>query len=137
MEVTVSGCTSGARHWFTVYGAVRMRSPVCGRCGAPNPRPLSDDDWDALAAYVDSGGKLNPRTRAALAEHDGTSGLARTTCPGGFDYAGHVCDTEPACPPGYPRLTETGWQQAPPPDPGPVPRLDGDNIVFNWHNRRP
>jgi hypothetical protein len=35
----------------------------------------------------------------------------RRTCPGGFDYAGHVCDD--ACGPGYPRLTEDGWQLTP------------------------
>lgn len=33
----------------------------------------------------------------------------RTTCPGGFDYAGHVCDERPGCPDGYPRLTAAGW----------------------------
>jgi hypothetical protein len=33
----------------------------------------------------------------------------RRTCPGGYDYAGHDCDAQPACPPGYPRLTALGW----------------------------
>lgn len=43
-------CSTGWRHWFTVYGAVGMRAPVCQRCGAPNPRPLSEAeqrDYDA------------------------------------------------------------------------------------------
>jgi hypothetical protein len=33
-----------SRHWFTVYGIVGLRSPVCRRCGAPNPRPLTPDE---------------------------------------------------------------------------------------------
>lgn len=36
----------------------------------------------------------------------------RTTCPGGYDFAGHVCDNSD-CPPGYPRLTSTGWELSP------------------------
>jgi hypothetical protein len=40
---------------------------------------------------------------------DNDEDAPRTTCPGGYDYAGHVCDAS-GCPDGYPRLTESGWQ---------------------------
>lgn len=32
------------RHWFTYYGFPGSSSPVCLRCGAPNPRYRRDDD---------------------------------------------------------------------------------------------
>jgi hypothetical protein len=31
-----------AIHWFTYYGWVGSSSPVCVRCGAPNPRYDAD-----------------------------------------------------------------------------------------------
>jgi hypothetical protein len=34
----------GTRHWFSVYGAPGLRSPVCRRCGAPNPRRLNESE---------------------------------------------------------------------------------------------
>ena len=37
-----------SRHWFSFYGCPGYRSPVCVRCGAPNPRPLSQAEWDEL-----------------------------------------------------------------------------------------
>lgn len=36
--------TCGNRHWFTYYGQVGSSSPVCRRCGAPNPAYRPDDD---------------------------------------------------------------------------------------------
>lgn len=26
------------RHWFTIYGRVRIAAPFCQRCGVPNPK---------------------------------------------------------------------------------------------------
>jgi hypothetical protein len=47
-------CTGGARHWFTVVGAVGLRSPVCRRCGAPNPR-ITEDELAEYRAMVERG----------------------------------------------------------------------------------
>ena len=32
------------RHWFAYWGYVGSSSPVCVRCGAPNPNYRPDDD---------------------------------------------------------------------------------------------
>ena len=48
-----SRCPGNARHWFAIPGYVGYRSPVCVRCGAPNPRPLSATerrDYDDVMA---------------------------------------------------------------------------------------
>jgi hypothetical protein len=37
-------CGYHSRHWFTVYGNPGLRSPVCRRCGKPNPKPLTDSE---------------------------------------------------------------------------------------------
>lgn len=58
----------------------------------------------------------------------------RRTCPGGFDYAGHVCD-DSGCPEGYPRLTATGWQAYAPVD--QVPRLESDTLIYDRRYKRP
>jgi hypothetical protein len=42
-------CPGHARHWFAPYGHPGLRLPKCIRCGAPNPRPLTTDDWQELA----------------------------------------------------------------------------------------
>lgn len=34
-------CPGHGRHWFSLWGAVGVRTPTCQRCGAPNPRPLT------------------------------------------------------------------------------------------------
>lgn len=49
-------CAGRARHWFTIWGTVGLRSPVCTACGAPNPRPLSDDEWAALISCREARG---------------------------------------------------------------------------------
>jgi hypothetical protein len=36
------------RHWYTLYGHPGLRSPLCVRCAHPNPRPLSDAEWNEL-----------------------------------------------------------------------------------------
>lgn len=41
-------CRGHSRHWFSVYGMPGLRSPVCRRCGEPNPRPLDESE---LASY--------------------------------------------------------------------------------------
>jgi len=43
-------CPGHMRHWFAPHGIPYVRSPRCVRCGAPNPRPLSDEELDELAA---------------------------------------------------------------------------------------
>jgi hypothetical protein len=40
----MSRCPVQARHWFAYYGYVGSSSPVCVRCGAPNPNYRPDDD---------------------------------------------------------------------------------------------
>jgi hypothetical protein len=59
-----ANCTGGGgvRHWFTLHGHVGVRAPVCQRCGAPNPRPLTDAE---LAEYRACGGRRGlPADRA-------------------------------------------------------------------------
>lgn len=48
----MSRCPGHGRHWYTVHGAVGLRSPVCVRCGDPNPRPLSEDEWAELTGFA-------------------------------------------------------------------------------------
>ena len=48
----MTNCPGHARHWFTVRGHVGLRSPKCVRCGAPNPRQLTTDDWRGLLDYA-------------------------------------------------------------------------------------
>jgi hypothetical protein len=62
----MSGCKYGRRHWFSVYGAPGLRTPVCVRCEAPNPRPLSDDEWVALTDFRTMGGSVGLFTKIAL-----------------------------------------------------------------------
>lgn len=51
MLLAASRCPGHQRHWFSVHGQAYLRSPVCVRCGAPNPRPLSDEDLDELVRF--------------------------------------------------------------------------------------
>jgi hypothetical protein len=46
----VSRCAGHSRHWFAPYGVPGVRLPKCIRCGAPNPRPLTTDDWGYLVS---------------------------------------------------------------------------------------
>lgn len=43
MSWTPAGRRCGI-HWFAYYGVVGSSSPICVRCGAPNPRYRPDDD---------------------------------------------------------------------------------------------
>jgi len=59
----VSRCHGHLRHWFSVdarlAGGIGLRSPVCVRCGAPNPTPLTTDDWQQIAeVYPEKYGEL-------------------------------------------------------------------------------
>ena len=46
-----SRCPGHGRHWYTVHGAVGLRSDRCERCGEPNPRPLTEAQRRELTAY--------------------------------------------------------------------------------------
>lgn len=46
-----------ARHWFAPPRQVGLRSPVCIRCGAPNPRPLNEREQEEWAYYLTSVGE--------------------------------------------------------------------------------
>jgi hypothetical protein len=37
-------CKTGGRHWYAYYGWVGSSSPVCVRCGEPNPNYRREDD---------------------------------------------------------------------------------------------
>lgn len=58
-------CAGHQRHWFTIgarkAGHTGLRSPVCVRCGAPNPLDLTTDDWLEL-------GELFPERYGEIAE---------------------------------------------------------------------
>jgi hypothetical protein len=45
------------RCWYSIPANVGLRSPVCVRCGNPNPRPLSDDQWADLLWYREVRGR--------------------------------------------------------------------------------
>lgn len=49
------GCS--ARHWFAPPRHVGLRSPVCVRCGAPNPRPLTEQEREEWAYFLTSLGE--------------------------------------------------------------------------------
>jgi hypothetical protein len=61
-------CTGGARHWFSLAGLTGVRTPVCVRCGEPNPRKLSDAEWADLA-YWRGHRYLSKPVEIALREH--------------------------------------------------------------------
>jgi hypothetical protein len=45
-QMKMSPCPGRARHWRILPGTIGGRSPVCIYCGSPNPRPLTEDEWD-------------------------------------------------------------------------------------------
>lgn len=47
-------CPGYMRHWFAVHQAVGMRSPYCVRCGAENPRPLTDEERAEFIYWMES-----------------------------------------------------------------------------------
>jgi hypothetical protein len=63
----MSGCPGTVRHQFTVRGHPGLRSPVCGSCGAPNPRRLSGPEWaELVAAYQDDRGMASRALARAI-----------------------------------------------------------------------
>jgi hypothetical protein len=74
-------CPGGSRHWYSFHGQAGFRSPVCVRlhCGHPNPRPLTDNDWDILLAYRE----LRGRPYSAAIEAAISAELARRAALGG------------------------------------------------------
>jgi hypothetical protein len=50
MRAAPNECKGRMGHWYSVYGEVGLRSPVCVRCGAPNPR-FSDAEQKAWDKY--------------------------------------------------------------------------------------
>ena len=79
--------------------------PLPGLCNATDGFSVCTEDpgHERVSAHWDR------RTKHEWPDEPDDDAGRRRTCPGGFDHAGHVCDAEPACPPGYPRLTESGW----------------------------
>lgn len=49
-------CRGGVRHWFTRHGRVGVRTPFCVRCGARNPKPLTNEELDEWAGLPGSAG---------------------------------------------------------------------------------
>lgn len=59
-------CPHNERHWFT--GPPGLRLPFCLRCGAPNPKPLNEDEWNEYAGYF--GGPWEPLKRKEMWQHE-------------------------------------------------------------------
>lgn len=59
-----SRCKYHSRHWFSVYGAVGLRSPVCRRCGAPNPT-FTEEQREEYAYAVSQGWARDVQPREA------------------------------------------------------------------------
>jgi hypothetical protein len=53
--VSVSRCPGHLRHWYGVDGAVGVFRPECTRCGAPRPRPLSEEERAVFDSAVKQG----------------------------------------------------------------------------------
>jgi hypothetical protein len=72
------GCPGHARHWFSIM--VGVRAPVCVRCGHPNPKPLTEQDWEELEAH-DRYRPIRGHVGEALAKHRAEKSVR------GFDVA--------------------------------------------------
>jgi hypothetical protein len=62
-------CPGHGRHWFTIHGVVGLRTPRCIRCGTPNPKPLTNDEWAELEAFSDQNWRLGKYNEEALRVH--------------------------------------------------------------------
>ncbi len=59
----MSRCKSGnQRHWFTRRGSVGEASPVCVRCGAPNPKQRKQIERPVQDAHVITNPSTQSRT---------------------------------------------------------------------------
>jgi hypothetical protein len=69
------------RHWYTLFGHPGLRSPLCVRCAHPNPRPLSETEWDELLHHRQRRGRpFGSQLEAAItAENERRRTLARKT----------------------------------------------------------
>lgn len=108
-------CRYGVRHWFSVR--VGMRSPVCTRCAADNPRPLTLDDWEQLIQYREVGGHLQGSILTALDNH--LAECDKHSIDGTFPD---------------PENPITGRTPGPA---GVVPRLEGDDLTYDRRMKRP
>jgi hypothetical protein len=63
-------CPYRARHWRIVPRTVGVRSPVCTDCGSPNPKPLTDQEWNEVLAHA-SFGSVGAHIRDAIDSRDG------------------------------------------------------------------
>jgi hypothetical protein len=48
----VSRCPGRVRHWRAAFGTVGYRTPVCGYCGSPNPKPLTEQERAELLCHA-------------------------------------------------------------------------------------
>lgn len=66
--MSASRCPGYARHWFAPKGGVYVRSPICVRCGARNPKELTTDDWQQILDYWPELAGTDPYALAAKLE---------------------------------------------------------------------
>ena len=57
------------RHWRIAFGTVGMRTPVCSRCGSPNPKPLAEDEWVDLLDWA-TDHNVGDHVRTAIEQHE-------------------------------------------------------------------
>jgi hypothetical protein len=52
----VGKCKGAVRHWWSVYGLVGLKSPICSHCYAINPFFTAEDavEYDANRRYANS-----------------------------------------------------------------------------------
>lgn len=57
-----------------MWQTVGMRAPVCLFCGSPNPKPLSDDEWNEVIGWAEDY-QVGQHVRAAIERrrHGGTA----------------------------------------------------------------
>lgn len=65
-------CPGRGRHWRTAIGTVGLRTPVCVWCGSPNPRPLTDHEWEALIDWSRIS-SVGDHVRTAIEAHKAAS----------------------------------------------------------------
>lgn len=58
----MSRCPGHMRHWFSMPQSPGLRTPVCVRCGAKNPRPLSDQELFEMRDKADRYPREVPET---------------------------------------------------------------------------
>ncbi len=66
-------CPGHSRHWFSFrsrqVGGTGVRSPVCVRCGSPNPNELTSDEWIGLGElFPEKYGETADQVRESIRE---------------------------------------------------------------------